>query len=152
MVYESKPEQLSFPVKEINELRLSLDFHKAQLQKPLQRVIHHVSKIWIVTAILFVAMNVLIYFLLKTNGNLQQYKANDIKYRHLKLTNSNTLRQVLMYADSLYIMNPDSFRISIRLREQQKKLQLHLLQEAVEKEQEAKKLRKEAREKRRIKK
>jgi len=148
MACQSIPEQFNFPVKEITQLKISLDSCTMQLRQPLQQQIkHHISKIWMVAIAQLIALVVIIYFLLDTNGRLQQYRSNDYKYRHLKLTNNKSIQQLLMYADSLYIINPDSFKTSVRLRELQKQRKLELLEQATNKELEARKLRKQAAEK-----
>jgi hypothetical protein len=148
MACQSIHEQFSFPVKEITQLKISLDSCTMQLRQPLQQQIkHQISKIWMVAIALLIALIVIIYFLLDANGRLQQYRSNDYKYRHLKLTNNKSIQQLLMYADSLYIINPDSFKTSVRLRELQKQRKFELLEQATNKELEAKKLRKQAGEK-----
>ena len=148
MACQSILEQINLPVKEITQLKVSLDSCTVQLRQPLQQQVkHHIGKIWKVTIALVIALAVVVYFLLNTNGRLQQYRSNDFKYRHLKLTNNRSLQQLLLYADSLYIINPDSFKTSVQLREEHKREQFELLQQAADKEQQAKQLRTQAGEK-----
>jgi hypothetical protein len=100
-----------------------------------------------VVAGLFVAFVTVLNFLLASNRRLTSYKASDIKYRHLKTINYPGVQGLLFTTDSLYELKPDSFVLAVHRKEEQKKLQMELLQKAIQKENEAVQLRKKASEK-----
>lgn len=142
---QALPEQINTLMEEIRQLRDSLERCRQQLKQPIRQVVkHHVSKIWMVAAGLFLGSVTLLYFLFDTSHKLDLYKAGDIKYRHLKTINRSDLQRLLFYTDSLYRMRPDSFVQAVEIKEEQEKLQIELLQQAVQKEKEAKQLRKRA--------
>ena len=147
MELKALPAQIHFPIEEIRQLKDSLESCQQQLKQPIrQAVTHHVSKIWMVVAGLFVAFVTVLNFLLASNRRLTSYKASDIKYRYLQ-TNYPGLQGLLFTTDSLYELNPDSFVLAVHRKEEQKKLQMELLQKAIQKENEAVQLRKKASEK-----
>ena len=77
-------------------------------------------------------------------GALIEYKANDIKYRHLKVIADTTSLRLLYKIDSLFLANPDDFTKQTIQEENRMAERARFLRRAGEKEEEAKELRKRA--------
>ena len=78
-----------------------------------------------------------------TGTALKEYKANDTKYRFLKLYGNNSLKVTLFSTDSLYRIYP-GMRDSIVQKENENRDRFEMLQKADNEENEAKELRKKA--------
>ena len=74
-----------------------------------------------------------------TSTKLDLYRANDTKYRYLKLQPTIGLRQWCRGADSLYTVD-ENMRATVLAREEEKQRKLETLQRATEMEEEARKL------------
>lgn len=101
---------------------------------------HHFPKLLYATCTLFLALCIAIIGWFLNVQTLNQYKANDTKYRYLKLQPNKNLRLVLQITDSLYLVSP-TLRDSVIYKEEQNQRNIELLQIAEEKEAEAKRLR-----------
>lgn len=141
--------RISFPTEEVRELSVNLNASVELLKQPVQTEVlhhHHIPKLlWIAIGLLFLTCH---FFMLwySTVEKLDGFKDNDTKYRYLKLYDNENLRQLLYITDSLCLANP-GIRDSIIQREDQIIRNLEKMQRAMAMEQEAKKLREEAREK-----
>lgn len=74
----------------------------------------------------FIVIIILSMLYLGKRKELNTHRANDIKYRHLKLNSSPNLRKILRLADSLYLFDPDSMREKVIWMERQQQEQLEL--------------------------
>lgn len=100
---------IKFPTKQMDDLSGNLATSVAILKQPVENKIihlHHIPKIIIVTAVLFLALCLAFCGWYNTNQKLDQYQANDYKYRFLKLRNNPALHQLLLFTDSLHQTNP----------------------------------------------
>src|SRR3990170_8086584 len=100
---------ISFPTKEMRELSTKLTESISLLRQPVtNKVLHHhyvPKSIWI-AAVLFIGLAVVCSGWYMTINSLSKYKANDTKYRFLKLNNNKSLQQLLFITDSLYRIDP----------------------------------------------
>lgn len=129
------------------ETRIHIARLKEQLKQPIKHQIkhqHRLDKGFIIAGILFAIIVGQLYFLLQAYGWLGDYKANDLKYRMLKLCNSPALIRVLNDNDSIYLANKDKIEQQVELKEHEKEAQLEALRIADEKEQESKEWRHKA--------
>lgn len=100
---------------------------------------HHITKaIWIAAA-LFLIVCLLSTALYITTDKLKLYKANDSKYRYLKLEANPGLYKWLGIIDSLYIVNP-KMRDAVIAKEEQNQRNFEMMQQALQMEKEAKEL------------
>ena len=105
---------------------------------------HHLHKgIWVAVG-LFVSCFLLAWGWLSSHQSIEVFKANDIKYRYLKVNgNKNTLK-LCQYIDSIYLKNGVDFCHNVEQEEQRLFEQVELLRLAGEREKEAKTLREQA--------
>jgi len=104
----------------LSEIKLHIGRLKDQLKQPVKQQIKHrhsLDKGFIIAAILFAIVVGQLYFLLQIYGRLDDYKANDIKYRMLKLSNSPALLRVLNDNDSIYLLNKDKIEQVVEIEE-----------------------------------
>jgi hypothetical protein len=95
---------IKFPTKQMEELRGNLVTGVALLKQPVENKMihhHHIPKIVWVSAILFVVLCLVFCGWYNTDQKLDQYRANDLKYRYLKLKTNPTLQRLLVLTDSL---------------------------------------------------
>lgn len=100
---------IKFPTKQMDELSGNLATGVALLKQPVENKVihhHHVPKIIMVSAALFIALCLAFCGWYNTSQQLDQYRANDYKYRFLKLRNNPALHQLLLFTDSLCQTNP----------------------------------------------
>jgi hypothetical protein len=86
----------------------SLKYSVAILRQPVSNKIihhHHIPKIILISAGLFILLCCCTVGWHFTAENLEKYKASDTKFRYLKLYNNNSVRQLLDFADSVYMNN-----------------------------------------------
>ncbi len=95
---------------------------------------HHFPKIAFITAGLFLVVCLLSIGWYNTGSELDNYKANDTKWRFLRLLNNKNLNQVILSTDSIYLNNPN-MRDSI-LQAEQVVQEQHDLDEQIEKKEE----------------
>jgi hypothetical protein len=139
-------ESISFPIQEMKELSKSVTECRKQLSQPVQNSVqhhHHFPKIAWLIVVLFLALTIVCPGWYMTGTTLKEYKANDTKYRFLKLYGNNSLKETLFTADSLYRVYP-GMRDSVIQKENEDKDRFEMLQNADNKENEAKELRKKA--------
>ncbi|HWB26315.1 MAG TPA: hypothetical protein VG738_12580 [Chitinophagaceae bacterium] len=141
------PDELQKTQSRLSEIRIHIGMLKEQLKQPVTQQIkhqHRLDKGFIIGGILFAIVVGQLYFLLQVYDRLDNYKANDIKYRMLKLSNSPALLRVLNDNDSIYLLNKDKIEQVVEIKEHDKEAQLEALHVADEKEKEAKQWRQRA--------
>jgi hypothetical protein len=107
---------------------------------------HHVPKIALIAAALFLIVCFLSTGWYMTADKLNLYKANDTKYRYLRSYGTHTVQQLLNFADSLYIVTP-KLREAVLQREQVIQDSIETILRANEMEQQAIELRKRVKKK-----
>lgn len=133
---------ISFPTEAMQDLSNRLTESTRLLRQPvINKVLHHhyVPKIIWIAAGLFIALSLACLGWYMTADKLSEFKANDTKYRYLKLNNNQSLRQLLYITDSLYRVDRN-LRESVRQREETIREQFELQQRIVEKEKEVSRL------------
>jgi hypothetical protein len=113
---------ISFPETKLNELSEKLTANSFLLKHPTEaRIIHHhhFPKLTWITAGLWLAFTLSLTGLLVSNGKLNGYIENDIKFRHLKLDTGNRRLQIILdQEDSLFNSTPDFKNIVIKTEKQ----------------------------------
>lgn len=138
---------IAFPTEEMRELSTDLVITNALLKQPVkQKVIHHhyMDKALWVAAILFNVVVMLVIFLSNARDQISENRESDIKYRHIKLSNDKNQRNILQQTDSLYLADPAQMQKDVIREEERRKEQADLIQQAEEKENEAKRLKEKA--------
>lgn len=110
---------IKFPSKEMEELSGNIATGVALLKQPVENKVihhHHAPKIILISAVLFILLCLVCCGWYNTAEKLAIHRANDFKYRHLRLENNHTLRRLLIYTDSLYQNHP-SFEETVLQRE-----------------------------------
>jgi hypothetical protein len=100
---------IKFPTKQMDDLSGNLATSVAILKHPVENKVihhHHIPKIIMVSVVLFLALCLAFCGWYNTSQKLDQYQANDYKYRFLKLRNNPALHQLLLFTDSLHQTNP----------------------------------------------
>jgi hypothetical protein len=142
---KSLVEKISFPEEDMRELSGNIVTSVALLKQPMQQKIihhHHAAKIIWVTAALFLVVCLVSSGWFITANNLNAYKANDTKYRYLKLQANQSLSSILSTTDSLYEKD-GKMREAILAKEEQNERDFKMLQRAMQMEKEAKELKKQ---------
>lgn len=143
-------QKIFFPEKEMRELSATMVTGVALMRQPVKQEIihhHHVTKaIWIAAA-LFLIVCLLSTALYVTADKLKLYKANDTKYRYLKLEANPGLNKWLGLIDSLYIVNP-KMKDAVIAKEEQNQRNFEIMQQALQMEKEAKELKQKVHRKR----
>jgi hypothetical protein len=96
---------IKFPSKQIEELSGNLATGVALLKQPVENKVlhhHHVPKIFWASGVLFAVLCLVFCGWYNTAQKLDQYRANDLKYRYLKLKTNPALHRLLVAADSIY--------------------------------------------------
>lgn len=141
------PAQILPSTAKLGELSSGIAGLSKQLQVPLHNRIEHKHElhkgIW-VSVSLFLLSVTLIWALLNSYQNNQQFQSNDIKYRYLKIAGNAYVLKLCGITDSLYFKDENSFRTEVELEEQRLIQQAEDLRLAGEKEREAKSLRNRA--------
>ena len=118
-----------FPTRQIERLSTQLEtamiFFKHPIETRTQHHHHFTGIIW-ATAGLFLILCLVCTGWYMTADSLKAYKANDTKFRNLKLTAPVSLLQHLWQLDSDYLRDPDKMRSYVteqeRLRQQKQEL------------------------------
>src|SRR5689334_20303010 len=100
---------IKFPTKQMEDLSGQLGTSVALLKQPVENKVihhHHIPKIILVAAGLFIVLSLACCGWYNTSLKLDIHRANDFKYRHLRLENNPALRRILIYTDSLYQNHP----------------------------------------------
>jgi len=99
------PSQLQLGVGKLTELSTGINNLQVQLQIPVKNQVehkHHLHKgIWIAFG-LFVTCFLLGWGWLNCHREKEQFEANDIKYRALKIRGNDWILKCCYFADSLY--------------------------------------------------
>ena len=122
--------QVKFTEGKLQELIKRLDNVLAFLNKPPQSEVrhhHHFPAIVWASAGLFLVLCLVSTGWLMTSEKIEQYRAGDFKYRHLKLYVDSSAAAYLFRLDSVYQANPDSFRNAVADQERLKQERLDLL-------------------------
>lgn len=134
----------------LNELSPCLSQVIDLLQRPIENKVlhhHHVPRLIWITAGLLLALSLVCSGWYQTSEKLEGYRANDTKFRLLKLDTANKgLQNYLWLADSLYHQYPD-LRETILQEEEQNQRNRELLQRAKAMESAAKELKRKAKQK-----
>lgn len=139
-------EGISFPIHEMRELSRSVAECRKQLSQPVQNTVqhhHHFPKIIWLSIGLFIILIIASAGWYMTGAALQEYKANDTKYRYLKLFGNDSMAEILFFTDSLHRVDR-SMRDSVIQKEEENRQLFELLQKAKDKEDEAKELKRKA--------
>jgi len=135
----SSVDNISFPVREMKDLR-------SQLSRPVTNTVehhHHFPKILWLAIGLFLALAVVCTGWYMTATAVKEYKANDTKYRYLRLNSNRSLQGLLFFTDSLYRVD-QGMRDSVIQKEEENRRVFELLQKAKDKEEEAEELKRKA--------
>lgn len=101
---------IKIPTKQMEELSGNLATHTALLKQPVENKVvhhHHMPKLIWASAALFIVLCLVFCGWYNTGQKLDEYQANNFKYRYLKLRNNPALHQLLVITDSLYQINPE---------------------------------------------
>jgi hypothetical protein len=112
------------------------------LKEPVTRKVihhHHFPKTSWIAAGLFIALSIVCSGWYLTSGKLEGYRANDTKYRFLKLCDNYALHELLYATDSLYHADK-SMREEVGRREDSVRSRLEILESLQEKENELNRL------------
>ncbi len=72
-----------------------------------------------IASLFFISIVVLTFLYLRKRNEANSRRANDIKYRYLKINASPTIEKILRLTDSLYLFAPDSIQAKIVWKEGQ---------------------------------
>lgn len=130
----------------MSDLSRKLDRCTHALENPAEKKEHHIHHFrWPLGAAagVFLLLVLAVAGLYVNHQKLQQYIANDTKYRSLKMIGNKDLEVLLHSEDSTYLADPD-MRKQVLEQEAERKRWLKLLQEAGEKEKQADELKAKA--------
>jgi hypothetical protein len=143
---KSAVEGISFPTKEMRELSNSMIEVRDRFNRPVINTVQHhhyfPKIIWLCIG-LFVSLAVVCTGWYITANTLTEYKANDTKYRYLKLNSNKSLLELLYATDSLFRTDP-GLRDSVIQQEDENQRILEMLQKANNMEREAEELKRKA--------
>jgi hypothetical protein len=108
------------------KLGIAIDVLKSPVINTVQHH-HHFPKIAWVTTGLFLALCLVCSGWYVTARSSEQYQANDIKYRKLKLLSDSAALEGLYGLDSLYLADPEKMEKEVKEQEQLKQERLELL-------------------------
>lgn len=131
---------------QMKNLSEKLECYTRALEHPVEKNEHHIHHFrWPlgVAIAIFLMLVVAISALYVNHQKLGQYKANDTKYRSPQLIKDKGLQHHLYLSDSLYRTDPD-MRKRVLQQEKIQEMKLHLLQLAIEKQQEVENLKSKA--------
>ncbi len=132
----------SFPEKELRQLHTDIITNTELLKQPVKKEIiydyHSRKAIWIAAA-LFLILCLMSEGWIMTEGKQNMYKANDTKYRYLKLQDNETLNTWLSLTNSVFLMD-ENIRNTVIAQEEQNRKNFEIMQKALKMEKEAKEL------------
>ena len=131
------PTQLKSSEEKMNGLMKSISALNFKLSTPLENNIkhfHHFHKGLLVALAFFVLSAVFLYGWIKCNNEKNQFEANDMKYRFLKMNGNSSLLKITHDTDSLYNANRIDFTSKVVQAEQRPADQAEMLRLAGEKE------------------
>ncbi len=138
--------KIVFPEKEVRQLSFDLNRATSILQQPVKNEVvhqHHIPKLLWITAGLFLILCLVCSGWYTTHDKLQNYIANDTKYRYLKLDEDKVLHKILLMTDSIYDLDP-KMRDDVIRTENENVARAELQKQAGEKQKEADALRQKA--------
>ena len=141
-------DQLKSSEEKMNGLMKSISALNFKLSSPLENNIkhfHHFHKGLLVALAFFVLSAVFLYGWIRCSNVKEQFEANDMKYRFLKINGNSSLLKITHDTDSLYNANTIDFTSKVVQAEQHLAEQVEMLRLAGEKEKEARELLKKAR-------
>lgn len=136
--------KISFPESAMFELSERLATSIELLKHPVEKKIvhhHHIKNFIWIAAVLFLALCLVSTGWFITYNNLQHFKANDTKYRYLKLISNVSLTKQLRFIDSICEADPE-MREFVIAKEEQNQKDFETMQKALQMEKNAKELRK----------
>lgn len=113
-------QQISGPIKQLNEFGAKIDSHSELLKKPhIQKVVHehHVPKLLYATVALFCICLCFGFGWFQTGQHLSQYRNNDTKWRKLLLGAKPILTEIMQDVSANVEQNPDNVRDSVEKEE-----------------------------------
>lgn len=141
------PAQLQLDTGKLAELVTAINKLQMQLNIPVKNQIehkHHLHKgIWIAVG-LFVTCFLLGWGWINAHKEKEQFEANDVKYRSLKISGNKNVLNLCKYTDSLYQKDKVGFSNNVEQEERRLIEQAELLRLAGEREKEAKTLKEQA--------
>ena len=141
------PAQLQLDTGKLAALVTAINKLQMQLNIPVRNQIehkHHLHKgIWIAMG-LFVTCFLLAWGWINAHQEKEQFEANDMKYRSLKISGNKNVLNLCKYTDSLYQKDRVGFGNNVEQEERRLIEQAELLRLAGEKEKEAKTLKEQA--------
>lgn len=139
-------ESISFQIQEMRELSKAIIEVRDRLNRPVTSTVqhhHYIPKIIWLCIVLFVSLAVVCTGWYMTANTLTEYKANDTKYRYLKLNSSKSLLDLLYRTDSLFSTDA-GLRDSVIQQEEENQRIFEMLQKANNMEREAEELKRKA--------
>lgn len=141
------PSHIQLDTGKLKELAAGIDKLLMQLQTPVKNQVehwHHFNKgIWVVIGLL-VTCFLLGWGWLNSHRKMEQFEANDMKYRSLKISENVGLIKYCYLADSVYLKDHVGFSNRVEQEEQRLIEQAELLRLAGEREKEARILKERA--------
>ncbi|MEJ7829867.1 MAG: hypothetical protein WKF91_16780 [Segetibacter sp.] len=141
-ILRSDVKKLQFPEKEIQQLSDKLETGIQIFRQPVKQKIvhhHHAPKVLWATGILFLIVCLVSIGWYQTVNKLDLYKANDTKYRYLKLQAEKGLSEWLRIIDKRE-REDATLRDKVIAKEEENQAKLETLQRATEMEKEVKEL------------
>ncbi|TXJ27722.1 MAG: hypothetical protein E6Q24_07795 [Chitinophagaceae bacterium] len=139
-------ESISFQIQEMRELSKAIIEVRDRLNRPVTSTVqhhHYIPKIIWLCIVLFVSLAVVCTGWYMTANTLTEYKANDTKYRYLKLNSNKSLLDLLYRTDSLFRTDA-GLRDSVIQQEEENQRIFEMLQKANSMEREAEELKRKA--------
>ncbi|GAA0548147.1 hypothetical protein [Chitinophaga japonensis] len=143
----SLPLQLKFPTAAVHTLTQHLEVNNDLLRRPPKQEIrhhHHLAKGIIASGVLGLLLIICACWIYRLYERQDNYKANDIKYRYLKIEGTSSLQALLYKMDSLYHKDMKAMRDSVVQWEADRERRMELQEKAAQKEREAELLREQA--------
>jgi hypothetical protein len=97
---------------EVGILRQELARHAQLFDKPLEKTVHYrhfIGKPLLALGGMFMALVVVLFFWIKAGWRADQYRANDSKWRHLKLIRDSTLLNTAEHIERDWLTDPAGF-------------------------------------------
>ena len=141
------PQQLKFPTAAVHTLTQHLEVNNDLLRRPPRQEIrhhHHITKGIIASGVLGLLLAICVCWIYRLYERQENYKANDIKYRYLKIEGTSSLQALLYKMDSLYHKDMKAVTDSVVEWEADRQRRMELQEKAEQKEREAKLLREQA--------
>lgn len=96
---------LHFPMEQLQDFSNKLSVGIDLLRRPIENKMshhHHIPKIIWIAACLFLCLSLVCTGWYMTSSTLDQFRANDVKFRYLKLKSSRATQEDINDIDSLY--------------------------------------------------